>query len=177
MVKMKNKLDNATELARIVSILNINSQDKTDRRETVAGQCGLRQNLDVCPDARKGYVTKYSKYGLDNATELARIVSILNINSQDKTDRRETVAGQCGLRQNLDVCPDARKGYVTKYSKYGIDKKEVRAIYERLRMRGYILLKKKHQTEYRRIMKNLMKKELVKIKLKKIKEAMVKWKL
>jgi hypothetical protein len=48
-----------------------------------------------------------------------------------------------------------KKKYVTKYSKYGINKKEVRAIYERLRIKAYCILKNRHKQEYKKIMKEL----------------------
>jgi hypothetical protein len=56
-----------------------------------------------------------------------------------------------------------RKKYVTKYSRYGVNRKQVKAIYSKLRITGYCILKNKHKQEYKEIMKLLLKKELCKI--------------
>ena len=67
------------------------------------------------------------------------------------------------IRPSLDDLKNKqaiRKKYSTKWSRAGVDKMQRRMIYERLRVRAFLILKSKHQKEYKKIISNLIKMEV-----------------
>ena len=63
-----------------------------------------------------------------------------------------------------------KKLYLSKWRKVGVTIKQRRSIYEKLRMKAYIILKKRYKQEYSTILKYLIEKTISDLSIERLKE-------
>ena len=63
-----------------------------------------------------------------------------------------------------------KKPFITKWRKVGVTIKQRRSIYEKLRIKAYIILKKRYKQEYSNILKYLIYKTINNLSIERLKE-------